>query len=164
MKQIHHLSGIFQISGIANLQHWILFGLVDALLMFLGKKRSNFSFFQNKTSAVVACLKITCHLSQKKGPSNFVFSTALQYFQLNLTETFWYKNILLRLDEMHLVDSHWLVLNKRIFTSFLIFYDRNNSFGAYAKFPKTNVPASWDADLCVLSGVRNVSFLENFAY
>ena len=122
MKQIHHLSGIFQISGIANLQHWILFGLVDALLMFLGKKRSNFSFFQNKTSAVVACLKITCHLSQKKGPSNFVFSTALQYFQLNLTETFWYKNILLRLDEMHLVDSHWLVLNKRIFTTVFWFF------------------------------------------
>ena len=42
--QTCHISGIFGISRIANLQQWIFISLFDDLVMFLGKSEVIFSF------------------------------------------------------------------------------------------------------------------------
>ena len=39
-----NFSGIFRISRIANLQHWLFFNFVDVFLMFLEKSEGIFPF------------------------------------------------------------------------------------------------------------------------
>ena len=89
-----------RISKIANMQHWIFFSFLRYLFIDIVKEKwSNFSFFQNKTSAVVAYLLWAMELKEKSR------RLPLSLYCIDLSKTFIFTVCFYRMTENLLISS-----------------------------------------------------------